>query len=198
MKNFWNERFSNKEYVYGTEPNQFYKESLLKLSPGKILFPAEGEGRNSTFAAEQGWDVYAFDSSNVAKEKAQKLYKSKNVIVNYSISTLESFSWKENFFDCIVLTFVHPQPDFRTKIHKNLIKYLSPKGFLILEGFSKKQINYNSGGPKNIELLFSIDEIENDFSSLDILSIHENEKIIKEGNVHNGMASVINLIAKKN
>ncbi len=197
MKNFWNERYSSKEYVYGTEPNQFYKESLLKLSPGKILFPAEGEGRNSAFAAECGWDVYAFDSSNIAEEKAQKLYESKNIIVNYSISALEDFTWEENFFDCITLIFVHPQPKLRNEIHKNLIKYLKPGGVLILEGFSKKQINFKSGGPKNIESLFSIEEIKSDFSSLNIISIKEIEKNINEGNFHNGKANVINLIAKK-
>ena len=198
MKNFWNERYSSKEYVYGTEPNEFYKDSLLKLSPGKILFPAEGEGRNSSFAAENNWEVYAFDSSIVAKEKAQKLYNSKNVKVNYSISTLENYSGEENFFDCITLIFVHPQPEMRTQIHNNLIKFLKPGGVLIFEGFSKKQINNNSGGPKNIESLFSIEEIKNDFKSLDIVSIKEIEKNINEGMFHNGKASIINLLAKKN
>lgn len=63
MNDFWNERFAAKEYVYGTDPNSFYKEQLLLLETGSVLFPAEGEGRNAVYAAKLGWDVTAFDSS---------------------------------------------------------------------------------------------------------------------------------------
>ena len=73
MKNFWDERYSNKEFVYGTLPNQFFKDQLDKLKPGKILMVGEGEGRNAVYAAKLGWQVDAIDSSNVAKEKAAKL-----------------------------------------------------------------------------------------------------------------------------
>src|SRR5680860_1842183 len=88
MDDFWNERYGIEEYVYGTEPNQFYKELLKKLSPGKILFPAEGEGRNAVFAAQNGWDVTAFDSSTEGKKKAEKLAAAKGVSVKYIICLL--------------------------------------------------------------------------------------------------------------
>ena len=69
MKEFWNERYAAENYVYGTLPNTFFKYELSRLRPGKILLPAEGEGRNAVYAAEQGWDVYAFDYSHEAKRK---------------------------------------------------------------------------------------------------------------------------------
>ena len=42
---FWNERYVSKEYVYGKEPNTFFKDFIhQKLRvPGKLLLPAEGE-----------------------------------------------------------------------------------------------------------------------------------------------------------
>jgi hypothetical protein len=39
---FWNERYGQQEFVYGTEPNAFLKEQLAKLPAGKILLPCEG------------------------------------------------------------------------------------------------------------------------------------------------------------
>ena len=51
----WNDRYSKDEYAYGEEPNRYLKEQLEKLAVGKILFPAEGEGRNAVFAAKLGW-----------------------------------------------------------------------------------------------------------------------------------------------
>ena len=73
MKNFWDERYSIKDYVYGTKPNHFFEEQIQKLKPGKILMLGEGEGRNAVFAAKLGWQVDAVDSSSVSKEKALKL-----------------------------------------------------------------------------------------------------------------------------
>jgi hypothetical protein len=46
MKEFWNERYANEEYAYGEEPNEFFKQELARLQPGRILLPADGEGRN--------------------------------------------------------------------------------------------------------------------------------------------------------
>ena len=46
-KEFWDKRYSEKEFSYGTEPNQFFKQQIEKLVPGKILFLGEGEGRNA-------------------------------------------------------------------------------------------------------------------------------------------------------
>jgi 2-polyprenyl-3-methyl-5-hydroxy-6-metoxy-1,4-benzoquinol methylase len=89
MSEFWNERYALKEYVYGTEPNVFFKTQITKLSPGKILFPAEGEGRNAVHAARLGWDVYAFDSSNEAKKKSELLAKKQSVKINYRVNDLE-------------------------------------------------------------------------------------------------------------
>ncbi|MBK8944557.1 MAG: class I SAM-dependent methyltransferase [Ignavibacteriae bacterium] len=197
MQNFWDERYSKEEYIYGTEPNKFLKEILTELKPGKILFPAEGEGRNSAFAAELGWEVYAFDSSKIAIEKAEKLYKIKNIKVNYSFSTLEDFTWEENYFDCIALIFVHPPENLRKIIHQNLIKYLRHGGFLILEGFSKNQIKHNSGGPRNFDVLFSEEIIKTDFGSLKEVELYSVEKEIFEGNYHNGKVSVVDLLAQK-
>jgi len=75
MIDFWNARYAAAEYAYGTEPNAFFKAQLDQLTPGRLLLPAEGEGRNAVYAAKKGWEVVAFDQSDAGQKKALKLAK---------------------------------------------------------------------------------------------------------------------------
>ncbi|MCF8296037.1 MAG: class I SAM-dependent methyltransferase [Saprospiraceae bacterium] len=195
MSKMWNSRYSQDEYVYGEEPNAFFKEHILQLQPGKILLPAEGEGRNAVFAAKIGWEVFAFDSSSEGKKKAEKLALKNNVSINYGIASYEDAMFEENSFDLIALIYAHSPS--RQANHQKLIKFLKPGGIILLEGFSKNQIKNNTGGPKNIELLFSKEELQNDFAYLPEKKIWEEEIFLNEGKHHKGKASVIRLIGKK-
>ena len=85
MKEFWNNRYSEKEFVYGELPNVFLAEELKKLEPGTIILPCEGEGRNAIYAAQLGWEVRAFDFSESARHKAETLADKKQVDISYSI-----------------------------------------------------------------------------------------------------------------
>ena len=195
MENIWNQRYAQEEYVYGVNPNEFYKEELSKLQPGKILFPAEGEGRNAVYAAIKGWDVVAFDSSEEAKKKAEKLAEKNNVRLNYQTASIEEFEYDENSFDAIVLIYVHTMN--REQNHQKLLRMLKPGGVIILEGFSKEQLMNNSGGPRNSEMLFSKEELTRDFNDLKEKQITKTETELNEGQLHKGKASVIRLLGIK-
>jgi SAM-dependent methyltransferase len=197
MINLWDDRYSSEEYIYGTSPNEFFKLEVEKIPIGKILLPAEGEGRNAVFAATLGWDVTAFDSSLIGKNKAEKLATINKVSINYLLSDFDKFETEENSFDCISLIYSHIPESIRKKAHKNLIKYLKPGGILLLEGFSKNQINNNSGGPKKIEMLFSKEILLDDFSSLSKVTIYEEDIQLNEGQLHKGNASVVRLVGIK-
>lgn len=197
MKKLWNERYAEEAYVYGTSPNTFFKEELSKLTIGTILLPAEGEGRNAVYAAEQGWDVYAFDYSHKAKHKADILAKERGVSINYVVASFDEIRFKPDFFDCIALFFVHAPPDSRRLYHQKLVKWLKPDGRILMEGFSKKQMDKTSGGPKNIDMLFSNEELDADFNALSHIEIVELNTELDEGNLHKGEASVIRLKGTK-
>ncbi len=197
MNDFWNERYAATEYAYGTEPNQFFKEQLEKLNPGKILFPAEGEGRNAVYAAKMGWQVYAFDPSTKGKRKAEKLASANGVSIDYQIAGYEDVNYTPHFFDCIVLIFAHTHPLKRNEVHQKLISFLKPGGTLVLEGFSKNQISYNTGGPRDVNMLFSKKEMESDFGLFSELTIAETDIILNEGPFHQGKAAVIRILGVK-
>jgi ubiquinone/menaquinone biosynthesis C-methylase UbiE len=197
MESFWDRRYSETEYAYGKNPNLFFKKSISGIPPGKILLPAEGEGRNAVFAAQIGWEVFAFDTSKQALAKAKQLSEEKKVKINYIHSNFDSISLANNYFDCLALIYVHPPEDQRRDIHRQLLKSLRAGGKLILEGFSKNQLNNSSGGPKDINLLFSCEEILEDFSGMKNLRVAEKNIQLNEGIFHQGIASVIRLTGIK-
>lgn len=197
MSEFWNQRYAAEEFAYGTDPNLFFKEQLEKIKKGKILLPAEGEGRNAVFAASLGWDVTAFDISTEGKRKAGELAARNKVSFNYLIADYENIQFEPATFDCIALIFAHMPADKRTEYHQKMLSFLKPGGFVLLEGFSKKQINYSSGGPRDFRMLYSKAELETDFQQLSILQIKEVETELNEGGFHNGTAALVRLVGKK-
>jgi 2-polyprenyl-3-methyl-5-hydroxy-6-metoxy-1,4-benzoquinol methylase len=196
MKQFWDERYSSEEYVYGRHANAFFQSRLEKLKPGSILLPGEGEGRNAVFAAEMGWSVYAFDTSIEGKKKALKLAEERDVSISYETTAYEDFSFHKKF-DLIGLFFTHQASDIRRIFHHELIKYLNPGGLLIMEAFSKNQIRRNTGGPGNLDFLFSKQELLEDFSELEKVLAIDVCRILDEGFFHQGEADVIQLVLKK-
>jgi 2-polyprenyl-3-methyl-5-hydroxy-6-metoxy-1,4-benzoquinol methylase len=198
----WDDRYSNEEFAYGEQPNNYLKEKLEKLESGAILFPAEGEGRNAVFAAMLGWAVSAFDISSEGKNKALKLAEKNNVTIDYQVGELSALDYKPEQFDAIALIYAHFPAAIKSSIHKLLDKYLRPGGVIIFEAFSKKHLEYLAknekvGGPKDIESLFSIEEVQLDFSNYDFLELAEAEIELNEGLYHNGLGSVIRFVARK-
>ena len=196
MQEYWNQRYKDNEIVYGYEPNEFLKEFIDKNKPGTILFPAEGEGRNSIYAAQKGWTATAFDFSEVAKEKALQMAAQKNLTINYTIDGLDTYQAPEQF-NAIALIYVHMPPALRTAVHNKMIQALKPGGYLVLEAFSKSQLGKQSGGPTDINLLFDTDTLSSDFATLDIIQLESIETTLKEGPYHEGPASIVRLLAMK-
>ncbi|KMQ64761.1 methyltransferase [Chryseobacterium angstadtii] len=198
----WNDRYKGEEFAYGTKPNTYLKEQLETLKPGSILFPAEGEGRNAVFAATQGWKVSAFDISSEGKNKALQLAGHHHVTIDYQIGELQTLNFQPEQFDAIALIYAHFPADIKSSIHKMLDRYLRQDGIIIFEAFSKSHLDYVArnekvGGPKDIDSLFSIDEIRADFSNYSIIELEEKEIELSEGLFHNGTGSVIRFKGQK-
>ncbi len=198
MKELWDKKYTAPEYIYGKNPNEYFKNVIDTLEPGKLLLPSEGEGRNAVYAANKGWSVTALDFSIKAKEKALKLAFENNVSISYIITEVEKYNFPESEFDVIGLIYAHYPPDLRTLIHSSVVKSLKQGGTLILEAFNKKQINNGTGGPKELPLLYNTEILQNDFLKLHILEIKELETGLSEGKHHNGKADIIRLLALRN
>lgn len=197
MSIFWDQRYRESKFAYGKSPNRFFAENLAKYKPKKLLLPAEGEGRNAVYAAQQGWKVDAFDFSAIAQQHAIALAHEQGVSINYFLADFNSLALPEKSYHFIALIFTHMPSTIRQSVNRTLIKSLKPGGVILAELFSQKQLNLNSGGPKNIDYLVTCETMAHDFAGMKI-SFNKEVKIdLDEGPFHQGKARVIRFLAKK-
>jgi len=154
------------------------------------------------FAATLGWEVSAFDISAEGKRKALLLAEANGVAINYQVGDLLALNYKVEQFDAIALIYAHFPADIKSKYHRMLDKYLRRDGHIIFEAFSKKHLDYIArnekvGGPKDIDMLYSIDEIQSDFGNYEIIELAEKEIKLSEGLFHNGAGCVIRFVGRK-
>lgn len=201
-KEFWNERYQDSNFAYGKEPNLFFKEQVQKLKPGTMLLPADGEGRNGVFAAKLGWKVTAVDLSKEGEQKALQLAAEQNVNINYVVDDIEKVTLSNESFDAIALIYAHFSSWKISTIHKKLNQLLKENGTIIFEAYSKKHLAYKeanpkAGGPEDIDMLFSLEQIQTDFKGFEIQILEEKEIVLNEGEFHKGAGSVIRFVGKK-
>jgi SAM-dependent methyltransferase len=196
-KDFWNSRYSEQEFAYGTEPNAFLKEQLEKVKSGKALFLGEGEGRNSVYASKLGWLVDAVDFSSSAKVKALKLAAENKVKINYEVCDLNDYTFKETYYDLVVMVFIHLPLDLRKKVFDKSIQSLKQNGKIIIEAFGKDQINNPSGGPRSLDLLYSENDILDLVNDLKTVCLESKTINLEEGEHHKGKADVIRYVGVK-
>ncbi|TVR13423.1 MAG: class I SAM-dependent methyltransferase [Balneolaceae bacterium] len=197
MQEFWNKRYSDKNYAYGIDPNVFFKEQLGKLKAGKLLLPGEGEGRNAVYAAKRGWEVTAVDFSVKAQIKANNLAAEHDLTINYIISNLMQAEIPEEEFDAAAFIYVHLTNEDAEKVLLNVIAALKPGGTFFMECYSEKQLGRKSGGPKDINRLYTIPQMRKLLSGLKITKLNEVEVPLQEGEFHQGKAMVIRAVGVK-
>ena len=195
---FWDSRYGEEGFAYGTDANTFLSSFADTFKSGqKVLVIGDGEGRNGVWLAEQGCDVVSVDSSKVGLDKAQNLASEKGVDIEAVCADLNDWDWPQSEFDFVVIIYVHFPPDVRALLHDKVISSLKPGGQLIMESFTPDQLNYSSGGPPVLEMLYTVDMMRNDFKLLEIQQLDECVTELNEGKYHCGEGAVVRLIAKK-
>ncbi len=199
MANFWDDRFSASEFIFGKAPSQFVKKFANQLKPNsKIYLPADGEGRNSCYLASLGHEVYASDYSIVGQEKAKKLAHELGVNVHFSIADIENDIWPENEYDAIFAVFIQfSPPEARARVFEGIKKSVKNGGLVFLHGYTPKQLEYKTGGPSAIENLYTNEILQNAFDDFEIKLIETYDAELEEGAGHKGMSALIDMVAQK-
>jgi SAM-dependent methyltransferase len=195
----WEMRFATPDYRFGTEPNAFLKSQAHRLKPGqKALAVADGEGRNGVWLAEQGLDVLSIDFSPRALEKARALAAARGVTLRVEQADLAAWPWPKEAFEVIAAIFIQfAAPPLREKIFAGIKQALKPDGLLLMEGYRPEQLNYRTGGPPQVEHLYTRPMLEQAFAEFASVEIREHDSIIHEGAGHAGMSALIDLVARK-
>ena len=200
VQEIWNEKFSNEEYLYGKSPNQYIKEKskLIEIN-SDILCLGEGEGRNALYLSDIGHSITSIDASSSAVDKLNKLLSAHGHSINAYTQNLEDWEPNEEKFAGITTSYLHLPKPLLKKVINNSIKALKNNGIFIGEFFSKKQINYKSGGPKSIDMLYEIKDFKDniDKENIEIIELKEEIVYLDEGQGHQGEASVIRVVFKK-
>ena len=196
---FWNARYANDDYIFGTAPNQFLASQAELIQPGmRALAVADGEGRNSVWLAERGAQVHAVDVSPLALAKAQKLAQTRGVTIQFEQTDLLNWHWPEAEYDLIAAIFIQfASPVQRIPMIAGIRRALKPGGILILQGYTPKQIEYATGGPSSAENMYTESLLREWFGDWQIRHLCEHEDFISEGTHHHGQSALIDLIAQK-
>jgi len=193
----WDERYASDEYAYGTEPNDFLAEVASALPLGRILCLAEGEGRNAVHLATLGYQVTAVDASAVGLAKAQQLAQQRGVAITTVVADLADFTIEAGQWDGIVSIFCHLPPDLRRQVHRSVVEGLRPGGVLVLEAYTPKQLDYNTGGPPVAEMTMTLEQLQSELEGLAFCNARETVRPVIEGRYHHGDGAVVQLVAEK-
>jgi len=197
QQEFWNKKYDKKEFLYGKNPNEFLVSCINNFSKKeRILFLGEGEGRNAVYFAKKGYEVRAVDASDVGLAKLNQFAQNQGVTIKTTCLDLKVWRAKKKFGG-ILASFLHMESPLREQVFQRIEDGLKSGGFFVGEFFSKKQLKYNSGGPKDENLLYGVDSFKGLFKSSIIHKLLEEEVVLNEGKGHQGKAFVIRLIVQK-
>jgi SAM-dependent methyltransferase len=195
---FWDERYSEKGYAYGTEPNDFVRDHAAAIPHGgRVLCIGEGQGRNAVFLAQRGFVVTAMDQSPIGLNGAKALSREKGVQIETIAADLEDFTIAPAAWQAIVSVFVHLPPALRRTVHTRVVAGLAPGGALLFEAYAPKQLEHTTGGPEDAERMPGLDVLKEELAGLDFEIAREVERVVQEGRYHTGRAATVQILGRK-
>ena len=201
----WSARYrdAGDDYLFGIEPNHFLeRRSALFVGSSTVLSIADGEGRNSVWLAEQGLDVTAVEISPVALAKAQKLSATRGVAVKFELADILAEDWPpppmRNQLDWVVGIFIQFVGAVERVRQFSAMKMATrPGGHVLLLGYTPRQLEYKTGGPSEIENLYTEASLRAEWADWTIEELVEYEGYIEEGLAHRGRSALIGMVARK-
>lgn len=193
----WDARFAVDEYIFGTAPNVFLARQRARLQPGlRALCVADGEGRNSVWLAQQGLAVTAFDIAPLGVAKARRL--ARGLAIEYHVGSVEEWAWAPAAYDVVAAIFVQfAPPAVRSRMFAGMLQTLKPGGWLFLQGYTPRQLEYRTGGPPSADHLYTPDMLRAAFGAHEIIELREHDDILHEGKQHSGMSALIDCVVRK-
>lgn len=198
-RQFWNSRYDRPDYLFGETPSAFLVTQADRLTPGlTALAIADGEGRNGVWLAERGLTVTTTDIAPRAVEKALALAARRGVSLDAHVTDLDRWDWPEAAFDVIVAIFIQfAAPDARDRLFVHMRRAVKPGGVILMQGYRPEQVAYGTGGPRQVENLYTEALLREAFAGFDILHLEGHDSDVSEGHGHVGRSALIDLVARR-
>jgi SAM-dependent methyltransferase len=105
---YWDRFYLNPESRVNRAPNAFLVEMTKGRPPGVALDYAMGEGRNSIFLAQLGWQVWGFDPSVAGVALANKRAAALGLTLHTAAVSDNKFEFGRDRFDLILFSWAMP------------------------------------------------------------------------------------------
>ncbi|MFP4228548.1 MAG: methyltransferase domain-containing protein [Salinivenus sp.] len=196
---FWNDRFSADQYIYGVAPNDFVARATEDwlAGPHEVLDLGVGEGRNAVYLAEQGHAVTAVDYAVEGLRKTNRLGEEVGVEVETIQADVRTWA-PTRTWDAVVTTFLHLPPADRPALYNLIRRCLSPGGLLVAEWFRPEQRTegYTSGGPPDVDMMVTAEELREHFDETGIEHLEIAEPMLDEG-MHEGPGATVQFVWRR-
>ncbi len=178
-KERWNRRYKEKPFRTYVEPivEKYAKEANI----GRALDIACGQGRNTHYLAELGFEVDAVDLSDYALSQVKEDAK-----IHKIEADLDEYELEKEKYDLIInINYLN-----RRFFHQ-IKEALKPGGIVIFETFIIAHGDFEN--PQNPEYLLRTNELLHAFIGLDVIYYEERLDI----NLRNEKTKVASLVARK-
>jgi 2-polyprenyl-3-methyl-5-hydroxy-6-metoxy-1,4-benzoquinol methylase len=165
----WNKILTAPKPRFNTAPNAFLVTVTKGLKPGRSLDVGMGQGRNTIYLAQQGWDSVGFDPADRAVASAQEQAAKLGVKITTHVSRAEDFAWGDSQWDLIVLSYVGARE------YAGLVaKALRPGGMVVVEGFHE---DVTKTRPVGGGVVFGTNELLMIFSALRVIRYEDTDAV---------------------
>lgn len=193
----WDKVYAEPGYAFGTEPNGFLVEVADRIPPGPVLCLGEGEGRNAVYLASLGYEVTAMDYSRVGLEKTRALARERGVEVDTVCADLEDYDVGLGAWSGIVAIFLQIPPDLRRSMHRRVVEALKPGGVFVSEAYGVRQVDMQSGGPRDTRLLYDPVVVKAELDGLRFEVARQSFRELDQGRRNQGLSAVCQLLGRR-
>jgi SAM-dependent methyltransferase len=163
----WNRVLTAADPLFNTSPNAFLVAVTKGLKPGRSLDVGMGQGRNTIYLAQQGWESVGFDPAERAVAAARAQAAKLGVTITTQVARAEDFDWGQAQWDLIVLSYVGAR-----EYVANVVRALRPGGMVVVEAFHRDATKGRSIGGA---VVFDTNELLKLFAALRVVRYEDAE-----------------------
>ncbi len=176
-REMWDERHAARDPIESHEPDATLVDAVARLTPGRALDLATGDGRNALWLARHGWRVTAVDFSQVALDRARRSAEAAGVEADWVLADLLEWRPPVRAFELVAVVFLHLPADERRRAYAAAAEAVAPGGRLLVIGHDRSNLAEGTGGPQDPAVLFTADEIAEDLPGL---TVERAERVVHE------------------
>jgi SAM-dependent methyltransferase len=165
----WNRILTSPKAPFSRAPNAFLVEMIKGVKPGRSLDVGMGQGRNTVYLAQQGWDSVGFDPADRAIAAAQEQATAAGVKITTQVAREEDFDWGDAKWDLIVLSYVGARG-----LADKTVRALRPGGMVIVEAFHR---DATKEGPIGGAVVFDTNELLQLFQGLRVIRYEDTKAV---------------------